>query len=143
MKVAFCRSNTISSWAVRFLTWSPYSHCVLVAADGTTVEAVWPRVKASTLSAVLADNGTVHLVDFPCADPASALDWARLQVGRPYDWRAILGFVFHRDWADPHEWFCSEFVAEAFAEGGSPLLRPGALGRVTPQDLWMLPGVDL
>ena len=143
MRVAFCRSNTLASWLVRVFSWSEYSHVAIVSDDGRVVEAVWPRVRELSLDDFESDNGLTKFVAFPCADPAGALAWARSQIGKPYDLLAVVGFVMHRDWTATRRWFCSEFVAMAFEEGHSPLFRDAALHRVTPQNLWELPGMDL
>ena len=137
MQVLFCRSNAIGSRLIRLLTWSDWSHVALVDGD-RYVEATWPRVRESTLAEILAAHTEHQVVEIPCRDPQAALKWARAQVGLPYDLGALLGFLVHRDWTKPWRWFCSELVAEAFEEGGSPLFRANTIGRVTPQLLWML-----
>ena len=139
MRVYFCRSRTIPSWVVRALTWSDFSHTALGTERGTVIEAVWPKVREIPLPQFLADNGTVEVLEVPCRCPSAAILWARQQVGLGYDLTALFGWLLHRDWSDPCRWFCSEFVAEAFEEGGSPLFRENAVHRITPQDLWMLP----
>lgn len=50
----------------------------------------------------------------------------------------LLGLLMHRDWQEEDRWFCSELVAWAFTQGGSPLFRREAMHRITPQHLWML-----
>ena len=140
MKILFCRSNTFVSWAIRLLTWSEFSHVVLVTPTGTCIEATWPRVHEVTRDFVNGDNDVVVEVELPCLDPVEATWWARGQIGKPYDWRALLGFLIHRDWTEGQHWFCSELVAAAFEEGGMPLFRAQVLSRVTPQAVWMLPG---
>ena len=35
------------------------------------------------------------------------------QVGKPYDHKAIWGFIINRNWRDPGSWFCSELMAAA------------------------------
>ena len=144
MRVLFCRSHTLISWLIRLVTWSDWSHTILIDPDGIrTVQAVWPRVMASTLAADLEGNEVTQMVDLPCADPAAAMAWARSQVGKPYDWRSDLGIAFHRLWTDPGQWECAGLIAAAFIAGGTPLFRADALGRVTPQMLWQLPGKDV
>jgi uncharacterized protein YycO len=143
VKVAFCRSRTLASWVVRVFSWSSWSHTAILTDDGRVLEAVWPRVREITHDAFQADNTVVKIVELPCSDPASAVAWARAQVGKRYDLLAVVGFAFHRTWTDTRQWFCSEFVAMAFGEGHTPLFRDAAIHRVTPQDLWELPGVDL
>jgi len=68
------------------------------------------------------------------------LDYALSQIGKPYDWRAIVNFGFHRDWRSPDSWFCSELVAWACEAAGYPLLNPAEPhDRVTPRDLMLSP----
>jgi len=140
MKILLCRSNSIGSWLIRALTWSSWSHVVLINGDDA-VEAVLPRVRRSTVADIRAAHSECLVVELPCADPEAAWAAALSQVGQHYDWEALLGFLVHREWASPGKWWCSELVAWSFAQGGSPLFRPEATHRVTPQDLWMLPGL--
>jgi len=107
--------------------------------DDVVIEAGWPRVHVVTKDFIYRDNSIVEEVDFPCKNPYTARTWAEMQVGRPYDWTALLGFLVRHKWASNDRWFCSEFAAMAFQKGGSPLFRPESLTRVTPQHLWMLP----
>lgn len=121
------------------MTWSSWSHCAIVTPEGTVIEAVYPRVREVTLAAYLDDNGVTQIEDMACHDPAAAAAWARAQVGKRYDLAAVLGLAFRRIWTDPRQWFCSELVAMAFEEGGSPLVKDFSVSRVTPQDLWEIP----
>jgi hypothetical protein len=78
------------------------------------------------------------------------LDYARSQIGRPFDSGALSPKVFladpylgavedKRDWREPTRWFCAELVICAFEHGGywgpgvqCPILK----NRVTPGDLY-------
>lgn len=65
-----------------------------------------------------------------------AYNWARGQVGKPYDWTAITGLALNRNWREDDSWFCSELVAAAFEAVGAPLFAEGMCAwRVTPRDL--------
>lgn len=54
------------------------------------------------------------------------LDWARAQEGAPFDDTALHAFlrirmglrVNNRDWRDPTQWFCAEYVIRAPEVGG-------------------------
>lgn len=63
----------------------------------------------------------------------------RAQVGRPYDFSAILAFVARRDWQEPDSWFCSELQAAALVTCG---WLSGKLGteanHITPRDLLLM-----
>jgi len=138
MQVLLCRSRKVGSVLIRALTWSSWSHAALC--NGTEcIEATWPRVRRVPIADVIAAHDDFTVIDLPCAWPNVAWAAALSQVGRPYDWAALLGFLAHRDWASPARWFCSELVAWAFAKGGSPLFRPDSTYRVTPQMIWELP----
>jgi len=39
------------------------------------------------------------------------------QVGKPYDYRCILGFLFDRDWHEDDSWICSELQMAALQAG--------------------------
>lgn len=141
MRILFCRSRTVISWLIRLLTWSDWSHVVIVGPDGVnTVEADWPKVYIGTLIDARRTNDIVEEREFPCANPQAAWEWALAQAGKRYDWTALAGFLAHRDWAYPDRWFCSELAAAALQEGGSPRFREDSIDRVTPQMLWILHG---
>lgn len=137
MRVLFCTSKLPGALLIRTVTWSDWSHVALV--DGEEViEAVWPAVRAAPLAEVIAQHSAYVIVDLPCADPAAAIAAARSQIGKPYDLTALFGLLTHRDWQEDDHWFCSELAAWSFDRAGSPLFRPQAMHRITPQHLWML-----
>lgn len=137
MKILFCTSSLPGAALIRAVTWSDYSHVAIIDGD-EAIESVWPRVRVTPLADVIASHPDHIIVDFPCLSPIAAIKAARSQVGKPYDLTGILGIGLHRDWQETDSWFCSELVAWAFAQGGTPLFRPEAMHRITPQHLWML-----
>lgn len=137
MRVLFCTSKLPGAVLIRAVTWSQWSHVALVDGD-EVIEATWPAVRVAPLAGVIAAHSAHVIVDLPCHSPAEVIKAARSQVGKPYDLTALFGLLMHRDWQEEDRWFCSELVAWAFAQGGSPLFRSEALHRVTPQLLWML-----
>lgn len=67
-----------------------------------------------------------------------AFEWAKTQIGKSYDYSAIAGILFNRNWRDGKRWFCSELISAAFEEIGHPLLAVREtvdVWRVTPRDL--------
>ena len=137
--LAFCRSKGWQSALIRAATWSPWSHVALVYGD-QVVDAQAPKgVRCISLAGLQEESSRIDLVRFPCVDPEMVIAAALGQVGKPYDWGAVLGIGIHRNWAESDKWFCSELVAWAFARAGQPLFRPDSISRITPQHLWMLP----
>jgi uncharacterized protein YycO len=137
MRVLFCTSKLPGAVLIRAVTWSDWSHVALVDGD-EVIEATWPAVRVTPLADVIAKHAAHVIIDLPCLCPEAAIAAARGQVGKPYDLTALFGLLMHRDWQEDDSWFCSELVAWVFAQGGTPLFRPEAMHRITPQHLWML-----
>ena len=137
MRVLFCTSQLPGAVMIRAVTWSDWSHVALVDGD-EAIEATWPAVCVTPLADVIAKHSAHVIIDLPCRSSVEIIAAARSQVGKGYDLTALFGLLARRDWQEPDKWFCSELVAWAFSQGGSPLFRPEAMHRITPQHLWML-----
>ena len=139
MKLLFCRSNTIGSWLIRSFTWSRWSHVAIVEDDCWVIEStlLGGGVRRKLLTAFVDEHSSVEPVDVRLADEEAALDFLRAQLGKPYDWTALLGFIFHRDWAEPDAWFCSELAEAAAVAGGRRRFRE-EISRITPRESWMV-----
>jgi len=139
VSVLYSTTKSPFSWAVRLLTWSRWSHVGIIS-GGHVIEAhaLHGVVKTPIHEAIeSADQYLVELV--PCSNPAGVLAAATRQIGKSYDWLALFGFLFRRDWQAIDKWFCSELVAWSFQAAGCPLFRAERLRRVTPEHLYMLP----
>jgi uncharacterized protein YycO len=67
--------------------------------------------------------------------PDAVLAYAVSQLGKKYDWSGVFNFIEpNRNWQEDDSWFCSELVAKAFLEAGTPLINAPA-HRVAPGDL--------
>lgn len=130
----FSRSGKIGSRLIRWFTWSDWSHVDIVLPDGRLLGATGARGVA-----IRDYDQSVSHVRFTVDAPDVVIDLAMTQLGKKYDYAAIIGMPFRRDWQDGRKWFCSELVAWAFAEAGHPLLRMKRNGRVTPGDLLKSP----
>ena len=75
----------------------------------------------------------VHFV-IPCTAKQKALwrEFLLSQVNQPYDWDAIWGFAFNRDWRDHHAWICSELQAAALEAAGIVPRLYLAANKITP-----------
>lgn len=134
VQVAFTRSHAIGSLLLRTALWSPWSHCAIIDGDEAIEAAAFGGVRVRPLADMLADATKMAFVTLP-GDTQAVIAAARSQIGKPYDWAGVLGFGFRRRWQDDDAWFCSELVAWAFAEAGTPLFRTEHW-RITPQDVY-------
>lgn len=133
----FSTSHHPMSAVIRACTWSPWSHVALVSGS-FAIEAVTSGVRKVPVLEAMNRAKQAAVVELPCRDPRAVIAAAESQLGKPYDFTAIVGLGLHRDWQEDDAWFCSELVAWAFEKAGEPLFRAEVLRRVTPQHLWML-----
>jgi uncharacterized protein YycO len=63
--------------------------------------------------------------------------WLREQVGKPYDWTALLSWIVRHDWQEPDAWFCSELTESFIDQFSTPRFRE-SVSRITPRHQDML-----
>lgn len=115
---------------VQIGTWSWCSHVDFVLPDGKLLGAV-PDGGVSIRDWTPAQRIERYQVDAP----ADVFRTAASQIGKPYDWKGVIGLAFHRDWQDEGQWWCSEFVEWALERHDAGLVHSGHLHRVTPAQL--------
>jgi uncharacterized protein YycO len=131
MEVCFYKAKgNLFNFAVRKITRSKYSHVELLFSDGVSISSSkrdggvrkkvieydvekWDRVKL--------DVGVKH--------EALVRAWAESQLGKPYDTRALFGFLFYPIPQDKKKYYCSEYCARCLG------LDAQAAGRTSPEDL--------
>lgn len=151
IKLIFCTTHDPVSWAIRLDTNSQWSHVGFVEGGayddkgnfcgGNVIEAISKKgVHVELLSTRIAESSSYELVDIECENPEAILNAARSQIGKPYDYGAIIDLAIRdRDSLnDERSWFCSELVAWAFDKGGSPKFRKNCVSRITPDDVYLL-----
>jgi uncharacterized protein YycO len=113
----------------------------MISPCGTyVVESTLSRggVKTDTLENVIKRSSAYEIVEFKVNNATAIWEAALTQVGKKYDWTALVGIPFHRDWSEDYAWFCSEFIAWAFDQGGTPLFNSENIHRITPGHIYML-----
>lgn len=149
--VRFIRGRSWDSKLIEWQTRAWCSHC----------EAMMPDWK-QTLGAMLKGGVKYRAFDdpeykgvkrwenwhIPCTtEQKNAFhDFMASQQGKPYDWRAIVSFIFgEHDWRNALAWFCSDLIIAAGEKAGLftlPAQIPS--DRLDPRDAYliftMLPG---
>lgn len=119
------------SRCIRWFSWSHYSHAAIVQErlDGQTIIEAWTPggVQETQRFSQLHARGTrIDLFRFrrelSAFEECALLDFARKQLGRPYDWRGVLSFLFRARMQRKGSWFCSELVAYCCRMIGRQLL---------------------
>ncbi len=139
IRLLFSSSNSLMGAVIRTATWSRWNHVALVTDDEVIEATPFFGVRQIALAEAVGRARETALVELPAREPRQIIEAARSQLGKPYDWTAVLGLGLRRDWQDRDAWFCSELIAWSAAEAGEPWYRLESLRRVTPQHLWMLP----
>lgn len=139
MQIIFTRRRSLGSALIRLATGSRWSHVSVGISPELVIDATLRHggVRHRSRAELLAESSAHEVRDVPLPDEAAALAWLRAQVGKRYDWTAIVGFVMRRRWADPDAWFCSELAEAACVAGGLVRFRADAW-RLTPGHLWMV-----
>ena len=128
-------------WLDKLIGWwtgGPYSHVELVFSDGTAFSSS-PRdggvrfkkiepsshwvvvdLKAPLREMITQNYQRAFKPGFNQWDDVASLyegyirEWCEAQVGKKYDWKAIVGHFFaERDFEDRRAWYCSEVILAA------------------------------
>ena len=136
----FSATNQIGSRLIRTLCWSWASHIDFVLPDGRLLGALAVQNGGGVQYHKMKPLVEYSRVErFEIDAPDSVLDFAKSQVGKPYDWAGVIGWmVRNRNWEEDDKWFCSELAAFSFMKAGFPLLNEVAY-RITPRDLLISP----
>lgn len=104
----FSYERDISGVFIKWGTRSCWSHVDAVMEDGSLLGA---RIKGG-VQIRKPDYAPFTATQKYCIKTELAdkfYDALRSQVGKPYDWRAIISFALgDRDWRETDSWFCSE-----------------------------------
>jgi uncharacterized protein YycO len=133
--VIYARAPKPISWAIRFTTWSQWSHIGVVSEDGSKVYESRgdTGVVETPINDFLWRYTEYAFAQLPCESKCKAYRFYQSQLGKPYDFTALYSIVFRRDWQEPDSWFCSEYVG-----AGLGIFRTESIKRITPECLWRL-----
>jgi len=137
IKLHFCRSSLPGALLIQAALFSRWNH-VAVEVDGVVYDAtVVDGVSKSTPESLHGKYREIESVTVSGLDERAVVKFLESQLGKSYDWTALIALPFRKDWQNPDKWFCSELAAEALVAGGWERLNFPAY-RVTPRDLRIL-----
>ena len=132
--IALYRGISATSRVIEWFTHGAYSHAAWVCADGTVVSALAGQgvIRTPDLDAAHTDGTPIEIYSVPGVDYARADAWAATQLGKPYDYRGLFGYLTRKDYQNPAAWFCSEYVFQIVRAGGVELLARVESWQVVP-----------
>lgn len=117
MALVFCSSDTWVSRIIRFFTRSEFSHVEFLDLETGLVYGSVPGegVRISTIEKLSSESTKIKICNINKPyDRLQVIDRISSQVGKKYDWVAILGIVIRDPIQDPTRWICSELICWAF-----------------------------
>lgn len=134
--IVLCKNRSIGSAFLRFAMWSRWSHSAIVdreagvVYDSTLIHGGCRKWTCEEFARKY-PHMEMRGLDVPPIKEVAAAAWLEEQVGKGYDWTALVGFLFRRDWQEDDVWFCSEHSETFRSLFAAPLFRLDA-GRITP-----------
>ena len=135
--VHFCKSEDLGGRILRLFLMSKWNHVAIQVGDAVYEAVSWGGVIRRPYSQFAKSWHRVASVEVEVAEPLTLYKFLSMQLGKPYDWKAILAFLFRGSWQSHEAWFFSELVYEALMVCGGMLPDRLPSNRVTPRDLWV------
>ena len=141
--IRFIEDRGFVSRAIAQVTNSLFSHVEFGTPEGTWIGAHAGR-GVQERDANYCYPIREYIYDLPCTEAQSdaVLKYARGAIGCPYNYRDILGLLFHaRRLTTPSRVICSQFVMDTLLSiGVKPLnVLPGYTHLITPETLHLSP----
>lgn len=134
-EVLCTQPNNIGAWFLRLVMWSKWSHSAVYDDQTSTVydTTFWGGgVKKHTVEDFLRKYSEKAVRPISVNNQYGARVWLEAQVGKKYDWTALLSWIVRRNWQDEDSWFCSE-LTEAFRNLFSTPRFREEVSRITPR----------
>lgn len=140
MKVIFTNKRySIASRLIKLVTLSKFSHMAVLLEDGSVIDTTFlSGVRIQSLAKFSEHYRDRTIRDIPLPNELAAKQFLYDQIGKPYDWTALLGIaVRNGKWTNDDSWFCSELVEAAIKAGGLDRFVE-KLSRIIPQYCWIV-----
>jgi uncharacterized protein YycO len=133
IELLFYKPANLIGKLVCWQTRSQFCHVAVHFEDCTVIEALYKDgvIKRNYDKDKDTDCITLRI----CVDKTAEESihcWLENQVGKPYDYLAILRFLSRRKMYSNNRWFCSELAYEAFQQAGVNLLKHTQPWEVSP-----------
>ena len=136
----FFKGSWLVGSAIRWQTWGDWGHVALQFPSGVSYESVGlkgviehlgghPRINEATVLELHCTTSEVEAME----------KWCKEQVGKGYDYRAILRFVTRSRYWSNDRWFCSELGFCASREASIELFSRVKPWKVHPSLLFTSP----
>ena len=137
VKILVCSDKHFASWVIRIGTMSKWSHVGIAFGDVVFDTMLKTGVNIQSLTEFKSKHTHIEEIEIDIPDESAAYDFALAQIGKKYDWTALVGMVIQRNWQETDSWFCSELVEAIIKAGGKQRFRSD-VSRITPHQTWAI-----
>lgn len=138
-------SHDPNDWISRVIAWATFGNVTHVALRSPDCDEVIeassfgaPRgVRVMAYSVFAANHPGHRLLRIPHPAPRQVWGLAKSQIGKPYDYRYYLGWLFRRNWQQEDAWVCQELICWAAAHAGKAIFAVDSW-RISPRDFELL-----
>lgn len=135
----FSRSYRLGSPIIRAADrWGQWSHCGLLLDDTTVIESrAFYGVVRGPIDDFIARASAWAVRNIEVPDPDAGRAWALRQLGKGYDYGAVLANLLREDGQDPERYDCAELLEAAVRAAGRERFRC-PLWKLSPNQIFMV-----
>lgn len=133
LTLIFARVDKPISMLIRFVTRSSWSHVGIVDGDWVYESVGGYGVVKTPLDVFIKRYDVTQQAYIDVRSRRKVIAKAQSLLGKKYDTKGALGYMFGRDWNTPDYFQCAEYVDEAIE-----LVRKDKQWKMTPEFFWML-----
>lgn len=119
MKFYFVTSKGLISKIIRAFEGGRSSHVAIGINNRIYDSTLLHGVKSWSEEEFSAKHTIQDIIELDLSMEDLALCFLLDQVGKSYDWTALIGFLLWRDWTKPDKWYCSELALAVIQNGSS------------------------
>lgn len=144
LRVIYGRSDRLAGWLIRSFDTTAanrWSHCGAIVDTDKSSFIVEARAGLGVVSSGIDDfvarysDVAIVCYDVPSAERGN--EWVLKQLGKPYDYLAVLGALFRASWQEDDSWQCAELVEMRNVMAGRARFN-SAPSRITPNLSFMV-----
>lgn len=140
IRIRLIRDPGIISAAICWWTWGRWSHVEIDNGTGWLGARINGGVQVRSYNYCTPVAEEIRTLSVTADQNQMFFQFARGEIGKPYDWLAIVGIILRLPLArSPYRWFCSEYVQACCVAAGVPALDSRSTYRVTPRDIGLSP----
>lgn len=142
LKIRFITESDFVSWAIRWVTFSDFSHVEIELPDGTFLGAhAGKGVQIRPADYCQPSFERRYAIPLSQANYDAAMLYARNSIGTLYDYADIFGLLFRRNLTTKGRMICSRYLFDVLVAGGVRALNilPQYDFKATPDIIHLAP----